>query len=345
MRRSNPEPIEAGGQDSFVDVVTNLVGILIVLVLIVGVRVKHGWFGKSDPGANGTIPSATLEGAAATAAKLELGTLGATAAGLEQDIHQVAAQTAAVDHQTSLCLREREQLATLVAAAEHDIAAHRQQLEVGSREEFDRRSRAAALETELAQSQQELSRAEHESPAPVQLKHYMTPISRTVFGKEVHFRVAGGRVAYVPIDELFERAKSTIRRELPDLANPSAIAEQKHTVGPYGGFEMQFTVAIESDGHGHVGLRSKEWQVVPIAGDVGETVADALRPASELRRQLALLEPGQTTITVWLYPDSFREFRALKDELYRLGFATAARPLPEGAQVAGSDRGTRSSAQ
>ena len=43
MRRQPPEPIEAGGQDSFVDVVTNLVGILIVLVLIVGVRVKPAW--------------------------------------------------------------------------------------------------------------------------------------------------------------------------------------------------------------------------------------------------------------------------------------------------------------
>ena len=36
-----PENIEAAGQDSFVDVVTNLVGIMIVLVIIVGVRTKH----------------------------------------------------------------------------------------------------------------------------------------------------------------------------------------------------------------------------------------------------------------------------------------------------------------
>jgi hypothetical protein len=240
---------------------------------------------------------------------------------------------------------EREKIATLVVAAEHVVAEHRDKLAAGAREEYDLRRQADALQNELADAQHELSRAEHERPPAVELKHYMTPISRTVFGKEVHFRLEAGRVAYVPIDELFERAKSQIHRELPDMSNPTAITEQKHTVGPYGGFEMQFTIAMDSDGRGRYALRSKEWQVVPIAGDVGEKVGDALQPGSELRRQLALLEPTQTTITVWLYPDSFREFRMLKDELYRLGFVTAARPLPTGLQVAGSEHGTRSAAQ
>ena len=47
LMRRNPENLESAGQDSFVDVVTNLVGIMIVLVIIVGVRTKHVWI---DPG-------------------------------------------------------------------------------------------------------------------------------------------------------------------------------------------------------------------------------------------------------------------------------------------------------
>jgi hypothetical protein len=40
---------------------------------------------------------------------------------------------------------------------------------------------------------------------------FYLPHTWYVFGKEVHFRLEAGRVAYVPIDELFERAKSQIQ--------------------------------------------------------------------------------------------------------------------------------------
>ncbi len=344
MRRPVPEAIEAGGQDSFVDVVTNLVGILIVLVLIVSVRVKHGWFTKADSPDGAPPPGAVA--ASAEDAKKSLGTLASTAAGLEQDIHQIANEIESVDQEMAARAVERQKLATLVVAAEHVVAEHRDKLAAGDREEYDLRRQADALQNELAGAQQDLSRAEHERPPAVELKHYMTPISRTVFGKEVQFRLEAGRVAYVPFEELLERAGSLMRHELPDnMASPTAITEQKHTVGPYGGFEMQFTLALESEGRGRYSLKMRECQFLPVAGDVGEKVADALQPGSELRRQLALLEPSQTTITVWLYPDSFREFRMLKDELYRMGFVTAARPLPPGMPVSGSEHGTRSAAQ
>ncbi len=38
--------------------------------------------------------------------------------------------------------------------------------------------------------------------------------------------------------------------------------------------------------------------------------------------------PAETVVTVWVYPDSFGEFRKLKSALYREGFLAAARPLP-----------------
>ena len=55
--------------------------------------------------------------------------------------------------------------------------------------------------------------------------------------------------------------------------------------------------------------------------------------------------PRDTTITLWVYPDSFDLYRQLKEELHNLGFATAGRPLPEGVLIGGSSDGTRSSAQ
>jgi hypothetical protein len=39
MRRYRSAEVESAGQDSFLDVVTNIVGILIILVMVIGGRV------------------------------------------------------------------------------------------------------------------------------------------------------------------------------------------------------------------------------------------------------------------------------------------------------------------
>ena len=80
-------------------------------------------------------------------------------------------------------------------------------------------------------------------------------------------------------------------------------------------------------------------------GQVGETTDEALRPDSEFRRHLDALDRQQTTVTIWVYPESFPDYRRINDELYRLGFAVAARPMPVGMPVGMSSHGTRSSAQ
>jgi hypothetical protein len=61
--------------------------------------------------------------------------------------------------------------------------------------------------------------------------------------------------------------------------------------------------------------------------------------------ELAGRTPDRTTITVWVYPDSFAEFRRLKEHLYQRGFATAARPLPTDRPIAAGPKGTKSIAQ
>jgi hypothetical protein len=170
----------------------------------------------------------------------------------------------------------------------------------------------------------------------------MTPLSRTVFGKEIHFRLAEGRIAYVPIEELFERVKS-------ELHNSSSIAEltnSAHVVGPYGGFQMELTVEAQGGAQrGDVLIRSKEWRVTPVGGEVGETIPEALSPTSDFHRRLAPLDPTQTTVTVWLYSEGFSDYRKVNDELSQLGYGVAARPLPAGRPIAGSDHGTRSAAE
>ena len=71
----------------------------------------------------------------------------------------------------------------------------------------------------------------------------------------------------------------------------------------------------------------------------------ALRPSSRFRTALSGFHPARATVTIWTYPDSFAEFRRLKKELYQLGFATAARPLPHDVPIGGSPQGTKSAAE
>ena len=79
--------------------------------------------------------------------------------------------------------------------------------------------------------------------------------------------------------------------------------------------------------------------------NLGEPLAEALQPGSEFRSRLASHKPQQTTVTIWVYPDSFDQFRALKAELFKLGYLTAGRPLPDGHPIGGSPDGSRSSAE
>ncbi|HEX3997416.1 MAG TPA: hypothetical protein VHX65_02585 [Pirellulales bacterium] len=361
MRRQPPEPIEAGGQDSFVDVVTNLVGILIVLVLIVGVRVKPAWrlsqsaearLGSADSAAKladdaksaAEVKAAAAKATAAKAAKDDLAKLQAIADSVEHDVRQVGVQIAVVDRELAARALERQQVATLIAAAEHEIGARRSKLDGAAQKEVDLKHVADQLESDVQISQAELQRARAAPPPVAELRHYMTPISRTVFGQEVHFRLSEHRIAYLPMDELLERAKSELRGA--GGSSPSDITDQVHVVGPYGGFNMEFTMAMEpGPDRGEYRLSLQQANFLPTPGQVGETTDDALRPDSEFRRRINALDHQLTTITIWVYPESFPDFRRINDDLYRLGFAVAARPMPVGIPVGVSNHGSHSSAQ
>jgi hypothetical protein len=85
--------------------------------------------------------------------------------------------------------------------------------------------------------------------------------------------------------------------------------------------------------------------VEPLEEPHGTPVNQLLSGSSELDIELAGRDPDSTTITVWVYPDSFAAFRRLKEHLYARGFATAARPLPMDHSISGGPQGTRSNAQ
>ena len=43
----------------------------------------------------------------------------------------------------------------------------------------------------------------------IKIKTYPTPISRTVYGREVHFQLHKGRIVLVPLDQLVDELSAT----------------------------------------------------------------------------------------------------------------------------------------
>src|SRR4029077_21227195 len=100
-----------------------------------------------------------------------------------------------------------------------------------------------------------------------------------------------------------------------------------------GGFQMRYRLkkthytvnksgVVESRG---TWVQLARWEIVPTSVQVGEPVDQAVQPRSELWCSLKRFPADTCSVTIWTYPGSFDDFRKLKQELFKAGYATAAR--------------------
>jgi outer membrane murein-binding lipoprotein Lpp len=324
----------AFGSDSFLDVMANMVGILIVLVMIALMRaneVKHS-------------NSAEVEKIATDVKGLKK-----EAGGLESEVRRLSSDIATVSRATARAHAERDSLALLAAAHERELNERRQKLDGKTREEYDLRRALASATGDLEQVKFALDqKAKIKEAKTTKINTYPTPISRTVSGPQLHFQLRHNRVAYVPMEEmvkLFEDdAKNTVQRL-------REVTDVEETLGPMNGFRMRYHLEREdvptsvNGGHGRPSRISFGFVLIPVSDTMGETIEQALSEHSEMRDTLRDYNPNKVTVTLWTYPDSFAAFRAMKQELYLLGYPVAGRPLPEGQPIGASSEGTKSSAE
>lgn len=333
MRRSSTEDDRSAGQDSFLDVVTNIVGILIILVMVIGARVRQIILTPPDAAATPAVAAVLAEATE----------LGQTVASTETEIDELQSQIAEVELEAAAAAQSRLNLATAVAAAKHELQQRKAAADAASVTAAEREARRRTLADEIQKCTLETQGLAHaRATTTEEVLAYPTPIGRTVNGEEIHFRLAEGRIAYVPLEELFELAKAHTRRNADSLSN---LAARVVTVGPARDFSLDYVVETKVDrARGQVLVRSREWVVRPVGPAVGEPVAEALGPTSRFRGVLSGVKPD-TTVTLWCYPDSFEGYRAIRAELHRLGIPTAGRPLPDGAPIGGSTEGSKSVVQ
>ncbi len=327
--------VDAPGQDSFLDVVANLVGILIILVMIVGTQAQHA-IHQAECASEG--PSQVdVEGPKNAAVAVR------------QDLETMLQKTQQQQIEIAYRRNERDRMLMFIKTAEEVVTR-----EAGKLTEDQRR--AHELEAELAAARREQAdlKVARETLAATQppvtvLTHHPTPLAKTVFGKEVHFRLQAGRILYVPVNELVDMFKAEAKEKAWKLKQAPEITD---TVGPFRGFQLRYTLKRTTHNiETRTGIAVEQrveldhFVIVPIQDVQGETVDEAFAGDSDTRSILAGYDPNQTTVTIWVYPDSFGQFRAAKDELYKLGYLTAGRPMPEGQPISGSPRGTHSTAE
>jgi hypothetical protein len=357
-RRRRPRREIAFSFDSFLDVVANVCGIIIRLILVawVGARSYHAVSAKQ---ALEPAPVAAEIAASKPARFAAPPVTDPLEAELARHREELAEQQQRLLEQLRQC-----QLLELSGAETTQELATLSATEVAAEQERGQLERALAAKTGATQSAQ-LSLAELEKrgqqlaaelkaleqlPPLKKTLRYRTPVSRPVHTEELHFECQDGRVCFIDLQAFLIE----IRRGLDDQAEQLKSRWQvEGTAGPVGAYRLRYTVERERgllDGGGRPaggGFRygMSGWVVEPIAPSRGETAAAALAPGGEFRRLVDAIDPEQTVVTMWVYSDSFALYRQLRDFLHERNIEVAGRPLPPGMPIASSRKGSASRGQ
>jgi|GEM_PF-232665 len=365
------------GSDSFLDVISNMVGILIILILMAAFRAKRApvtaqeLIAVSDPS---DIPQITAppeptpqqlitenDPEPETAARVvdedheaEKAVLLARAAQYERLVQRLEAElSTADDNDVSAKLaaaRSQQQSAETALRELRQSLERRQQEQAQVRASLeDEQQEIATLKQQLDQVNEQLKVVAARESKKDKLKHKVTPLGLTVYGKELHFRVTRGRISTVPLEELQKVVAEKIRQNASWIVKSN---RHQGEVGPIDGYVMKYEVVRASAGvvedlnrgFGTVKLEVPRFTIEPTLTLRDETVTDALQSDGVFVRTLAQSAPD-TVITIWVYPDSFNDYRQLASFAQQQGFIVAARPLPSGLPITGSSHGSRSVGQ
>jgi hypothetical protein len=335
--------------DSFLDVVANVVGIIIRLILVV-------WVGARSYQEVQHLPVPTPSPKSEHLPEPD-DPLRAEVAARRREVEEVRERLLRQLRQLELARDARRRTEAEAAG----LAGRRVELD-GQLADLDRdaaeRERqaggaVASLEEIQQRSRQLLDeiRALDDQPPPKKVLRYHTPVSRPVQAEEMMFECRHGRVTFIDIAALVAEAARTLPDKERLLRSQYEIGD---VTGPVGGFRLRYTVERERgllegvggpDGQANFRYGLSEWRVEPVIAKRGEADDRALADGSEFRHVVDAIVSKQTVVTMWVYPDSFPLYRRLRDFLHERDVVVAGRPLPDGVPIASSKGGSRSRGQ
>ncbi|MBQ2684034.1 MAG: hypothetical protein IJG02_09170 [Thermoguttaceae bacterium] len=380
FRRARTAESPGAGEDSFLDIVSNMVGILIILVMIAGFRLGRA-VPEEEPRADREEPSAAARQEETArqeeiARKKEIAQKEELARKEAARRQEEARKEEALGRARYLELadryhQERDGILALqkeVSELNDQAAILKMQADSSQKEYAELMQKAAELEALIerlrreksdekiafAQNSAELTRLQETldlltktkealagaRPKAQLLENRPTPISKKLEGSEAVFAIRAGRISYVPIGEFAELVRGAFRsmREFKD-------DRIEQVLGPYDGYRFHYVAAIHKEPTDE-GIRMtcvfEGGEFDPVDALPGEEVAEALKDGSAFRKKLSIFIPESNTITLSVYPDSYKELREVKKFLQDQGYTLALRPMPAGERISISPHGTES---
>ncbi len=370
-RRKQVDNLEFG-TDSFLDVITNMVGIMVILIVIAGMKVSRAPVVLSTLASSKARQSASEETASAAMAQpapaepskppektvakppgprviepsVELKRyarqLEAELARFDADQRRVRAQLTKTEEKEREIDDRRNKLIRLMAVENNRLEK--------SKRDFGRvHGTLNETAATLAELKHAIEEAENAKPPVKQIRHQLNPVSKLIEGKEIHFRLIDNRVSHVPIEDLIERLKPQIEDNKKRLLRKGGYRGE---IGPVGGYLMSYVVEAQTlsavdeirNGGNMVRINLSQWEIAPEPDLLTETADEALKKGSRFIQVLRSSSPD-ATLTFWVYPDSFELYRRLTQFAHDEGYTVAGRPLPKGVPISGSPNGSRSAGQ
>ena len=336
------------GHDAFLDIVANLVGILIILVVVLGTQ-STNVIREMRERVSQEVEQKTETKYASDQQLSDLAQAAMRASAAQADSNRLEKMAVKYDLMVAQKRRERDVLLDLLTQVRKAWEEKQLEFDEQKREQAKLQSELEEVNQQLAQLRGQRHQLENApEPEVVAVSHLPTPMAKTVFGDEVHFRLKGDRLSVIPIDQLGKQ----IERDLARVLQSKRDGMMDSVVGPVRGYVANFQMAkmrtvINQGGRVSMGTNVQVQKVTfePLREPHGQPIDTVLSNSSILDIELAGRDPNTTAITIWVYPDSFESLRTLRENLYRRGFATASRPLKPGRHVTASPNGSRSRAQ
>lgn len=316
--RPQEEQDDTPGGDSFLDIVANIVGILVLLVVVVGVRAGRQVIMPPPVAIEDTSEMEEETNQILRKLRVE-----------QQEITKMAKQAALSSKEAMLRNAAREDLALYIKKLEQEIEQERSQLTESDRRSYEIGNKLAQARfklEELTRKQIALtSNTDSDEAEPIYFDP--TPIIRERVTEEIMIRLKGDQVVYLPMDELREalsRDIANIRNTISSEAGAEVMIERR--VGPVDGFSLR-TLFGTKRVTSKQGVMQQTQLVVARLEEQGvlraETIDSLGDPASRVNAKLASIDPKETVVTLVVYPDSYDSLPKFEQTLRERGYRVA----------------------
>ena len=323
--------------DSMLDTLTNVVGILLIVLVTVQLSTQEAAeriadaVEKIDPAEIARIEQQAAESkAAADRAQAELD------AAEQKPVGDPAAEAARLEAQAATLERETRQTEAKATALEKEKAEKTRTMQQAAAD-ADRKAKEAAAAAAAAVKAAETARQalaieleQTEKPVVPPAKEVRLPDPRPAPAgvKELHVLCREGRIWLVDIPELQEKAKKradfVVRSKKLDPDGDTWLADGKTFLDEFnkapvkdGGFEMTLELS---------GNRWPRLVLTRMKGQ-GETADEAVKPTGEFARTLRRLKPETHVLRFFVWPDSFEEYLRVRELTGERGYAAGWEPM------------------